>query len=225
MKPTSLTQRQIVIAKVVLWILLFFPLAYVLYGIYGAVTRTSDLLGANPQSEIEHITGEWTMRMLLFTLAITPLRRITGWNWLIRFRRLLGLFGFFYASIHFCVYLWFDQGFVWSSILADIAKRRFIYVGFAAWLLLVPLTITSTTGWIRRLGGKRWNLVHRLTYVCAGLGIIHFYWGQKADHEDPILYGSILAGLFAIRIFYNFRKNTTKKPKGPFIPTAEQVGV
>jgi sulfoxide reductase heme-binding subunit YedZ len=225
MKPTSLTQRQVAMTKTVLWILLFLPLAYVLYGIYGAVTHTSDLLGANPQSEIEHITGEWTMRTLLFTLAITPLRRITGWNWLIRFRRLLGLFGFFYASIHFFVYLWFDQGFAWSSILADIAKRRFIYVGFAAWLLLVPLTITSTTGWIRRLGGKRWNLLHRLTYICAVLGIIHFYWGQKADREDPILYGSILAGLFAIRIVYNFRKNTTKKPKAPSIPTAEQVGV
>ncbi|GAC1649624.1 MAG: protein-methionine-sulfoxide reductase heme-binding subunit MsrQ [Acidobacteriaceae bacterium] len=196
-------QRTIVAAKVLLWIFLFVPLAA---DIHGAVTNT---LGANPQSQIELQTGEWTLRILIASLAITPLRRITGWNWLIRFRRLLGLFGFFYASLHFFVYLWFDQNFVWSSIFADIAKRRFIYIGFAAWLLMVPLALTSTAATIRKLGGKRWSLLHRLVYLTAVLGIIHFYWGKKADHSDPIIYGSVLAVLLATRIWYKYRSNKT----------------
>ena len=192
MKP-----RNIVLLKTAVWV---WALALVAYLVYAAVTNR---LGANPQSEIEHFTGLWTLRFLIITLAITPIRRITGWNWIIRFRRLFGLFAFFYASLHFFAYTWFDQNFVWSSIVADIAKRRFIYVGFTAWLLLVPLAVTSTTGSIRRLGGKRWNLLHRLTYVCAVLGIIHFYWGQKANHTDPIIYACILGALFAYRIYWN----------------------
>jgi methionine sulfoxide reductase heme-binding subunit len=213
MKPTSLTQKQIVWLKVLVWIGLFIPVAYI---VYAAATNN---LGANPQSEIEHFTGEWTLRLIIATLAITPLRRILGWNWLIRFRRLLGLFAFVYASLHFISYMWFDQNFQLSAMLADIAKRRFIYVGFAAWLTLVPLAVTSTTGWIRRMGGKRWNTLHKLTYVCAVLGIIHFYWGQKADHEDPIMYGSVLLALFLVRAYYKLRK-TTAKPKRAVAPVS-----
>ena len=199
--------RTIVLLKVLVWIALFLPLLWL---VYGAATNN---LGANPLSEIEHVTGEWTLRVILFSLAITPLRRILKWNWLIRFRRLLGLFGFFYASVHFFCYLWFDQNFVWSSIVADIAKRRFIYVGFAAWLTLVPLAATSTAASIRKLGGKRWNTLHKLAYLCAVLGVIHFYWGQKADHSDPIIFGSILLLLFAIRIWYALRKDSSP-PRG-----------
>lgn len=198
-------QRNIVLLKIAVWIGLLLPLAYLGYGI------ATNTLGANPLSEIEHFTGEWTLRLLVATLAFTPLRRLTGWNWLIRFRRLVGLFAFFYASCHFFAYLWFDQNFVLSSIVPDVLKRRFILVGFSAWLLLVPLAVTSTLGWIRRLGGKRWNTLHKLTYVCAVLGIIHFYWGQKADHRDPLIYGGILAVLFAIRIFYALKKSKSKQ--------------
>jgi sulfoxide reductase heme-binding subunit YedZ len=208
-----MNQRKIVLLKIAVWIGLILPLLYLLYAI--ATQDTKQLLGANPLTEIEHFTGEWTMRLLIATLAVTPARRLTGWNWLIRFRRLIGLFAFFYASCHFFAYLWFDQNFVWSSIVPDLVKRRFILVGFSAWLLLVPLAVTSTTGWIRRMGGKRWNTLHKVTYACAVLGIIHFYWGQKADHEDPILYGSILAVVFAIRIFYTVRKNKSKNRAVP----------
>ena len=204
--PFAPKQRTLVALKVLIWIVLFVPLAWL---VYGALTNS---LGANPQSEIEHQTGEWTLRILLLSLAVTPLRRLTKWNWLIRFRRLVGLFAFFYASLHFFVYLWFDQNFVWSSILADIAKRRFIYVGFAAWLTLVPLAFTSTAASIRKLGGKRWNLLHRVVYITAVLGIIHFWWGQKSDHTDPIIFGSILAALFALRIWYNFRGTARPSP-------------
>src|SRR5947209_9663663 len=206
MNLRSPNQRSILLLKVFVWIGLFLPILAIVYGI------ATNSLGANPQSEIEHRTGEWTLRIILASLAITPARRLLGWNWLIRFRRLLGLFGFFYASMHFFVYLWFDQNFVWASILADIAKRRFIYVGFVAWLTLVPLAFTSTAASIRKLGGKRWNLLHRLVYVTAVLGIIHFYWGQKSDHSDPIIYGSVLALLFAFRIWYNFRGTPKRSP-------------
>ncbi|MEO8725018.1 MAG: protein-methionine-sulfoxide reductase heme-binding subunit MsrQ [Acidobacteriaceae bacterium] len=208
-KPIS--QRNVVLLKIAVWIALFIPLAYLGYGI------ATNNLGANPLSEIEHFTGEWTLRLLMATLAITPARRITGWNWLIRFRRLVGLFAFFYASCHFFAYLWFDQNFVWASILPDLLKRRFILVGFSAWLLLLPLAATSTLGWIRRLGGKRWNLLHRLTYLCAVLAIIHFYWGQKADHKDPMIFACILAALFAVRAYYAWQKNKRGTKK---IPTA-----
>ncbi len=198
-------QRNIVWMKVAVWIGLFVPITYL---VYAAATSN---LGANPLSEIEHFTGEWTLRLVVATLAITPARRITGWNWLIRFRRLVGLFAFFYASMHFCAYLWFDQNFAWSSIVPDIAKRRFILVGFAAWLSLVPLAITSTAGWIRRLGGKRWNTLHKLIYLCSVLGIVHFYWGQKANRIDPIIYGSVLAALFAVRIFYVVQSKSKRR--------------
>lgn len=190
-------QRRIVLLKVCVWVSALALLAYL---VYAAGTNR---LGANPLSEIEHFTGKWTLRFLLITLAITPLRRITGWNWIIRFRRLFGLFAFFYASLHFFTYIWFDQNFVWSSMVADIAKRRFIYVGFTAWVLLIPLAVTSTTGSIRRLGGKRWNLLHRLTYVCGVLGVVHFYWAQKLNHREPIVYGCILLALFAYRLYWN----------------------
>jgi methionine sulfoxide reductase heme-binding subunit len=167
-----------------------------------------DALGANPISEITHTTGDWTLRFLLITLAITPVRKLTGWNPIIRYRRMVGLFAFFYATLHFLTYVVLDQGLGWSYILADIAKRPYITVGFLGFVLLVPLALTSTTGWIRRLG-KRWQQLHRLIYVTAIAGIVHYWWLVKSDISRPLAYGAILAVLFAIRLWYVSRKRSS----------------
>ncbi len=156
-------------------------------------------LGANPIEEITHRTGEWTLRLLLLTLAVTPLRVLSGWNWLIRFRRMLGLFAFFYAMLHFLTYLWLDQFFLWDEILRDIAKRPFITVGFLALVLLLPLALTSTNAMMRRLG-RRWVQLHRLIYAIALLGVVHFWWLVKADIREPALYAAVLALLLGYRI-------------------------
>ena len=163
------------------------------------------LLGANPIEVITHSTGDWTLIFLLVTLSITPLRKITGQLWLIRYRRMLGLFAFFYASLHFTTYIWLDKFFDVHEMLADIAKRKFITVGFAAFLLLIPLAVTSTSGWIRRLGGKRWQVLHRLIYVSAMLGVVHYLWLVKADIRKPLEYGAVLAVLLVYRIVAWFR--------------------
>jgi sulfoxide reductase heme-binding subunit YedZ len=169
------------------------PFAYLAW---GAVTGN---LGANPISEITLGTGLWTLRFLAITLAVTPLRRLL-WNDAIRFRRLLGLFAFFYGTLHFITYLWLDQFFDLSSIAADIWKRPFITVGFAAFVAMLPLAITSTAGWIRRLGGKRWQQLHRLIYVSGICGVLHFWWLVKADIREPLMYALILGTLFTFRI-------------------------
>ncbi|MDQ6704765.1 MAG: sulfoxide reductase heme-binding subunit YedZ [Acidobacteriota bacterium] len=157
-------------------------------------------LGANPIEFITHATGTWTLRFLLITLAVTPLRVLAGVPLLIRFRRMLGLFAFFYAVLHFVTYIWLDKFFDMSDILKDIVKRPFITVGFAAFLCLIPLAITSTKGMIRRLGGKRWQRLHRLIYASALLGVVHYYWLVKSDVRLPVLYGTILGTLLLYRI-------------------------
>jgi sulfoxide reductase heme-binding subunit YedZ len=156
-------------------------------------------LGANPLEAVTHGTGDWTLRFLLMTLSVTPARVLTGWNPIIRFRRMLGLFAFFYASLHLMTYLWFDQFFSWPDILRDIPKRPFITVGFAAFLLLGPLAATSTAGMIRRLGGKRWQALHRLVYLAAVAGVTHYWWLVKADTSRPRAYALLLAGLLTLR--------------------------
>ena len=156
-------------------------------------------LGANPIEAVTLVTGRWTLRLLLITLTVSPLRRLTGWQPVVRFRRMLGLFAFFYGSLHFTIYVAIDQFFGWSFILADIAKRPYITVGFAGFVSMMPLALTSTTGWIRRLGGRRWQRLHRLVYLSALFGVIHFLWKVKADTRDPLLYGAILAGLLGFR--------------------------
>jgi len=158
------------------------------------------LLGANPIEVITHSTGDWTLIFLLITLAVTPVRRVTGQIWLIRYRRMFGLFAFFYACLHFTTYIWLDKFFNVHEMLADIAKRKFITVGFAAFLLLVPLALTSTSGWIRRLGGKRWQALHRLIYASAILGIFHYLWLVKADVRRPVEYGAVLGVLLGYRM-------------------------
>lgn len=159
-----------------------------------------DGLGANPIEFITHATGDWTMRFLLITLSVTPLRKLLKQPWLVRYRRMFGLFAFFYGLLHFTTYIWLDKFFDLHEMLADIAKRRFITVGFLALVLMVPLALTST-GWsIRRLGGKRWQALHRLIYFSAIAGVIHYIWLVKADLTKPLQYAVILGVLLAYRL-------------------------
>jgi sulfoxide reductase heme-binding subunit YedZ len=166
-------------------------------------------LGANPIETITRSTGVWTLRFLVITLAVTPLRWATGWNDLIRFRRMLGLFAFFYGTLHLFTYLWLDQFFDWGAIAKDVVKRPFITAGFSAFVLLVPLAITSTAGMIRRLGGRAWRRLHRLAYVAAALGVVHYWWLVKLDTRPPRNYGIVLAALLAVRVWTSVRRRQT----------------
>ena len=157
-------------------------------------------LGANPIEFITHATGDWTIRFLCITLAVTPLRRLLGLPDLIRFRRMVGLFAFFYGCLHFMTYLWLDKFFDLSEIAKDVWKRPFITAGFLGFVAMIPLAVTSTSGWIRRLGGRRWNLLHRLIYVSACAGVIHYYWLVKSDVRLPLLYASIVGVLLGYRV-------------------------
>ena len=158
-----------------------------------------DRLGADPVAVLTHQTGEWALRFLLLSLAMTPLRLMLKQNWPIRFRRLIGLYAFFYASLHFAVYLFLDLGSYWSQIGADILKRPFMTVGFAAWLLLLPLAITSNQ-WMMRKLKKNWQKLHKLVYAIGLLAVVHYYWLVKSDVREPLMYAGILALLFAIRL-------------------------
>jgi sulfoxide reductase heme-binding subunit YedZ len=160
------------------------------------------LLGANPIDVITRSTGKWTLSFLLITLSVTPVRRVSGLPWLIRFRRMLGLFAFFYGTLHLMTYVWLDKFFNLQDMFHDIAKRRFITAGMTAWALMLPLALTSTTGWIRRLGGKRWRILHRLVYLSAAAGVIHFIWLVKADLRRPLTYGAVLLTLLAFRLVF-----------------------
>ena len=163
-------------------------------------------LTANPVEYYQHATGDWTLRFLIFTLCITPFRKLLNLPELVRFRRMLGLFAFFYVCLHFLTYLGPDQSFNFAGMLKDIAKRPFITVGFAAFVLLIPLAITSTAGWIRRLGGKRWQALHSSIYACAILGVIHYYWLVKSDVRKPLFYGALVAILLLWRLVNRFSK-------------------
>lgn len=183
---------------------LFWPKAAVHIAALGPVSWLiadiwRDALGADPIAAITHRTGDWALRFLLIALAVTPLRKISGWNWLARFRRMLGLYAFFYASLHFATYLVLDLGGYWAQILEDLVKRPYITVGFLAWLGLLPLALTSTQGMIRRLG-RRWAQLHRLVYAVGVLGVLHYLWLVKADLREPLLYAGILALLLIARI-------------------------
>jgi sulfoxide reductase heme-binding subunit YedZ len=160
-----------------------------------------DQLGANPVETLSHRTGDWSLRFLLLTLAVTPLRRLTGWNGVQKFRRMLGLFAFFYVCLHFSVYLIFDQFFDFSSIIEDVAERPYITVGFTGWLLLIPLAVTSTSGMMKRLG-RNWQRLHRLVYLIGVLGVLHYLWLVKADLSEPLLYAGILALLLGYRLWW-----------------------
>jgi sulfoxide reductase heme-binding subunit YedZ len=179
-----------------------------------------DALGANPIEEITHRTGDWTIRLLLATLAVTPLRRLTGWNDIIRFRRTVGLLAFGYASLHFLTWVTLDQGLFLQGdalgyVLEDVAKRPYITVGFTAFVLLVPLAVTSTRGWVRRLG-RRWTALHRVVYVAAALGTLHYLWLVKGEQVTPVWYALVLVVLLAARVAVARRVN----PPRPVPPRA-----
>ena len=189
-----MTRRRLLILKIAVFTASLFSLA-LLAGEYATHT-----LGANPVEEVTFTTGSSALLFLLFTLAITPLRRLTGWLWLIRFRRMLGLFAFFYASLHLATYLWLDKSFDRHAIWKDAFQRPFITAGLTAWLLLVPLAMTSTPWAIGRMGGKRWQALHRLIYFSAIAGVVHYYWLVKKDVTGPVQYGVVLAVLLLCRL-------------------------
>jgi sulfoxide reductase heme-binding subunit YedZ len=163
-------------------------------------------LGANPIEKITHETGDWTLRFLAITLAVTPLRKLINQPLLIRYRRMLGLFAFFYGCLHLITYLWLDKFFDVADILKDVAKRPFITVGTLGLVLMIPLAVTSTAGWIRRMGGKRWQQLHRLVYISAAAGVVHYYWLVKSDVRRPVMYGTIVAVLLLYRAWVTVQK-------------------
>jgi methionine sulfoxide reductase heme-binding subunit len=189
-------------SKPVVFLICLLPLAALGWrALHGELT-------ANPIEFITHATGDWTLRFLVVTLCVTPFRKILHLPELIRFRRMLGLFAFFYACLHFTTYIWLDKFFDLSEMWKDIAKRKYITVGFTAFLLLIPLAVTSTAASIRRLGGKRWQRLHRLVYFSAALGVIHYYWLVKSAVIRPLTYGAIVAALLLWRLFSSLAKKT-----------------
>lgn len=190
--------------KVVVFVLCMAPLGWLI------ARALEGRLTANPIEFITHTTGDWTLRFLIITLAVTPLRRIPEMNPLIRFRRMFGLFAFFYAFLHFSTWIGLDKFFDWSEMMKDVEKRRFITVGFTGFVLLIPLALTSTKGWIRRLGGKRWQFLHRAIYLAAIAGVIHYYWLVKSDVRKPLQYAFLVGVLLLWRVAVWFRERRSK---------------
>jgi methionine sulfoxide reductase heme-binding subunit len=190
------------LVKVAIFILALVPAALLVRGMFLGG------LGANPAETIQLQTGRWALRLLLITLAVTPLRRLFRWNVVIQYRRMLGLFAFFYASLHFASYIVLDQYFAFDAMMGDVVKRPFITAGFAAFVLMLPLALTSTKGWIRRLG-RRWQLLHRLVYVSAICAVIHFIWKVKVVIGEPVLYAGILTLLLGYRLARTLRIRMT----------------
>jgi methionine sulfoxide reductase heme-binding subunit len=180
-------------AKILVFLAALGPVGYLAWGAFA------NQLGANPIEFITRETGTWTLRFLVATLAVSPLRRLTGWNETIRFRRMLGLFAFFYGTLHLLTYVWLDQFFDWAAMAKDVYKRPFITAGATAFVVMLPLAITSTSGMIRRLGGRAWRRLHRLVYLAATAGVVHYWWLVKADIRRPRTYAVILAVLLGYR--------------------------
>lgn len=191
--------RRFAALKAALFLLCLAPLAGLIQGI------VSDSLGANPIEAVTRSLGDWALRFLLITLAVTPLRRLSGLNWLLRLRRMLGLYAFFYALLHVLSYAWLDQFFDWGDILKDIVKRPFITFGFAAFVLLIPLAATSNNAMIKRLGGRRWQWLHRTVYAIAVFGVLHFWWMVKLDITQPAIYAAVLSLLLGMRLYWAAR--------------------
>lgn len=185
------------------WFRIFKAVVFVLAAlpaVWLAVDAFRGNLTADPIEEITHRTGWWTITLLMVTLSVTPIRRFTGWNSLVKVRRMLGLYAFFYASLHLLAYVVLDLFFAFDILFEDVAKRPYITVGFTAFMMLVPLAVTSTAGWVKRLGSKRWQRLHQLVYVAAALGVLHFLWLVKADVRQPAIYGLVLVGLLGWRV-------------------------
>ncbi|MBS1210911.1 MAG: sulfoxide reductase heme-binding subunit YedZ [Proteobacteria bacterium] len=204
--------------KLSLFLLCLIPLIHLGWGFFN------DGLGANPVEAITRGTGDWALRLLLVSLAVTPLRKLSGLNWLVRTRRMLGLYAFFYALLHFITYLWLDQFFDWGSIAKDILKRPFITAGFAAFVLLVPLAATSFNAAIRALGGQRWQALHRSAYAIAIIGVLHYWWLVKRDITQPLIYALILALLLGVRAAWRERERRRQLQGGiPGRPLKKRV--
>ena len=176
------------------------------------VSAFTDQLGANPVEFITRNTGDWTLYFLCITLAVTPLRRLTNWVWLVKLRRMQGLYVFFYAALHFTTFLWFDHAFDITEMWKDVLKRPFITVGFIAFVLLIPLAATSTNAIIKKLGAKNWQRLHRLVYLIASLGILHFWWMKagKHDFEQPLIFGAIVATMLIMRLIWRLKAQVKK---------------
>ncbi len=199
------------ITKIAIFLLCLVPFGLLVW------RATHDGLGANPIEFITHATGDWTIRLLVITLAITPVRKVFGWSQLVRLRRMLGLFAFFYGCLHLMTYVYLDKFFDLSAMLKDVAKRPFITAGFTAFVLLIPLALTSTAGWIRRLGGRRWQALHRLIYISAAAAAVHYYWLVKSDIRLPFFYASMVALLLLWRVV-NRRKAPSRERSGTTQP-------
>jgi sulfoxide reductase heme-binding subunit YedZ len=199
------------VIKPILFLAALIPVAWLVYGTF------TNNLGANPAETIQLTTGRWALQFLLITLAVTPLRRLTGWNVVIQYRRMLGLFAFFYACLHFTSYIVLDKYFDWHSMIADVWKRPFITAGFTAFLLMLPLALTSTKGWIRRLG-RRWQKLHRLVYASAICAAIHFIWKVKVVTGAPVVDGLILLVLLGFRVIWALQHRTIRQAAGAVRP-------
>lgn len=184
------------------------PFAWLVYGL------ATDGLGANPVEAITHATGIWTLRLLVATLAITPLRWATGWHAIVQVRRMLGLFAFFYGTLHFLTFFVLDHALQIDGLWEDVVKRPYITAGFTAYVLLVPLALTSTDGWIRRLGGRRWRLLHRLVYASAVLGVLHYWWKARVDIPNPALYAVAVGALLGVRVWTWAASRHAARPAG-----------
>lgn len=185
------------------------PISQLVYGAFWGD------LGANPVETITNTTGIWTLRLIVITLAITPLRWLTKWNTVILFRRMLGLFAFFYGTLHFMTYFILDRSLLFDELWEDVMKRPYITMGFSAFVLMIPLALTSTQGWIRRLGGHRWNLLHRLIYLTGILAVIHYWWKVKLDTTNPRYYALIVGALLGIRIWRTIARRQTARAGQP----------
>jgi sulfoxide reductase heme-binding subunit YedZ len=197
----SLSPRQLFWCRVIVFVLALLPFLRLVYAVY------QDALGANPLEFITRNTGDWALYFLCISLAITPLRKILEWHWLIRLRRMLGLYAFFYASLHFLTFFWFDHFFDLSDMWRDVVKRPFITVGFVAFVLLLPLALTSNQWMIRQLGGKQWQLLHRLVYLIAPLGVLHYFWMKAGKNLllQPLLFAALVSGLLGVRLYWRLQ--------------------
>lgn len=196
-----LSERAIGAVKVLIFLVALVPLVRLLLGIFAF----PDWLGANPAEFITRSLGDWALRLLLLTLAVTPLRKVSGWAWLARLRRMLGLYAFFYVVLHVSSYVTFDHVFDIGAIVVDVVKRPFITVGFLSLLLLLPLAVTSTNAMVRRLGARRWRALHRIVYAVAPLAVLHFWWMVKRDITEPVIYALVLAILLGYRLVDKWR--------------------
>lgn len=199
------TQQRRWVFKPIVWILCLLPLAFLIYDGF------TDNLTANPIEKITNTTGIWTLRLIVASLLVTPLRWATGINQLINYRRVIGLFAFFYGTIHFTVFFFLDHQFDFGAMWTDVLKRPYIAAGFAAFVLMIPLAITSTTGWIRRMGGRKWNLLHKLIYITALAAVLHYYLKVKLDGSYPVYYGIGVAFLLGFRAWRYFAKRAASE--------------